>query len=110
MVKINDKSLSISLTNINDFKEIISKYLIEYANNNHAENYGLVYNILCKEMDDLIMNINKITENKLCIEQNLLYINIGSNVHIDSEKHNYPEPVVEIFLKTLNYFKQIHNI
>ena len=98
------------LTNIEDFKFSIKNYLIEYTNSNYSDKYGLVFNILYNEMNDFINNIKIITDNKIILKDNHIYIVKNCKLNFENIKDSYPEPVKNAFINTINNFLKIQNI
>jgi len=98
------------LTNIEDFKFSIKNYLIEYTNSNYTDKYGLVFNILYNEMNDFINNIKIITDNKIILKDNYIYIVKNCELNFENIKYSYPEPVKNAFINTINNFLKIQNI
>ena len=108
--KLNKTELYYPLTDIDSFKEYSKNSLIEYTNNNHSDNYGLVSNILYKEMNDLIDNIETVTDNKLSIRYAYVYITKDNKIDLKKIDNMYPEPVKNAFNNCINYFSKSQNI
>ena len=112
-MKINNQTNIYKLnliTDIDSFKKIVKNYLIEYTNTNYSESYGFVCNILYNEMNDLINNIELITENKIIIKNNYIYNLKDSEINFKNIDISYPEPVKNIFVNTINNFLNSQNI
>jgi hypothetical protein len=92
------------LTDIDSLKESAKNHLIKYTNTNHSENYGLVFNILYKEMNDLIDNIKTVTDNNILIKYSYIYINKDCELNFKNIDNMYPEPVKTAFYDCVNYF------
>ena len=99
----NSKESLYKLTDIHTFKSLIKNYLIEYTNTSH-NNYGLVYNILYNEMIDLINNIENVTNSKIIIKDNNIYIVKDCELNFKNINITYPEPVKNAFIKCIKYF------
>lgn len=97
------------ISDIDNFKKIAKNYLIDYTNKNHSENYGFVCNILNNEMDDLINNIELVSNNKLLIKNNYIYNLKESEINFKNIDI-YPEPVKNIFVTMINNFLKSQNI
>ena len=95
------------LTDIDSFKQSAKNHLIEYTNTNHSNNYGLVFNILYKEMNDLIDNIKTVTDDKMLVKYSYIYIERDCEINFKNIDKLYPEPVKNAFNNCVNYFLKL---
>ena len=95
------------LTDIDSFKQSAKNHLIEYTNTNHSNNYGLVFNILYKEMNDLIDNIKTVTDDKMLVKYSYIYIERDCDLIFKNIDNLYPEPVKNAFNNCINYFLKL---
>jgi len=105
--QVNSSERYYPLTDIDSFKQAAKNNLIEYTNNNHSNNYGLVSNILYKEMNDLIDNIKTVTEDKMLVKYSYIYIEKNCDLIFKNIDKLYPEPVKNAFNNCVNYFLKL---
>jgi hypothetical protein len=98
------------LTDIESFKQSAKNHLIGYTNTNHSNSYGLVFNILYKEMNDLIDNIKTVTDDKMLLKCSYIYIEKNCEINFKNIDKLYPEPVQNAFNNSVNYFLKFENI
>jgi hypothetical protein len=105
--QINSSDIYYPLTDIDSFKQSAKNHLIEYTNTNHRNNYGLVFNILYKEMNDLIDNIKTVTDDKMFLKYSYIYIEKNCEINFKNIDKLYPEPVKNAFNNCVNYFLKL---
>lgn len=108
--KLNNDNTYYQLTCVEYFQKFAKNHLIEYTNKFHSKNHGFVSNILYKEMNDLIDNIRNVTDNKMYIKDNYIYIIKEHDTNFNIDNTFYPDPVKNAFNNCVNYFLKLQNI